>query len=1031
MTLNEAKKLFANPPLENRPSPFWFWNDHLDPKRLADQYDRLLDAGMGGAIMHARSGLPCDQYLDERWWRSIDAVVKRAHQRGGTAWLYDEYGWPSGTAAGRVPKNHPEFRMQHIKMDDFIVGAPGQPEVEPASLVAAFLVTRTDLNHGFQRRYDRSGSHFPDRIACEHIEDPSDLSTYQGQRVLLFHEHFLDGALNYFDPEAAAEFIRTTHEEYYRRWAEYFGTSIKHSFMDEAGVFSGAADLPWWNDGRFISLFQERRGYDIRPHLPALLFEIPGHESTRFDYWSLVGELFREGFGRPLHLWCKAHHIYYTGHYVFEANLKEATRQLGSCMPLYEYQGMPGIDILGNDFYSRRLEQEAYSYYVVTIKQAASVAHQLEKPGPMSESYGVGGHAMGPESMQTATNFQMALGVTHLCQHASFYSIRGHRRFDCPPFVDWRQPYWPFIRKHFDAIGRMSWLLSQGADIRKTLLLHPQASIQATYRQWRIRDEYKSENYLFDADQPDECTDKHFCLLTAALLDAQIDHDYGDEEIIAGHAQVSGAALHIGAAEYQLVVLPPLVNIRTSTLTLLQTFAASGGTIVSVGSAPILLDGRPSEKALAFIRDHAIRIVDGIDRFDYTFAITELTRLGARTITARNGEDDVPALKVRRQTWDGRDLFFIPNVSREEVAAHVEINPTVNGSLEEWDISTGETRPLAACKAGEPLTLDLHWAPHEAKTFVSVPGAPAHLEADQRTPIDALALEWTGRPTSPNLLALDECHLFHERGHLSSRMGLAQVRAFLAQAIEKAGGPVKIRARYGFDVAYAAPISSASLVLEPREDTAITLNGEPIPLEPAGSLFDPSIQRFPTNAIKAGRNILEIEATYTSEKDFPSPWLMGAFNVPLTDNPDFTLRALRDPIPVGPWHTVGLPFYAGTVTYSSEVELAHEPDRRFLLELPGLAGSAAIRVNGETVDHLLWPPYVCDVTKHVKAGDNTIEIEVANTLRNLFGPHYDPNEGNNTGPSDPTYYGQAGQPKRFLDYGLLASPTITVHRTGG
>ena len=51
MDLEQEKKLFKNPPLDARPAPFWFWNDRLDPKRLADQFDRMIDAGMGGATL--------------------------------------------------------------------------------------------------------------------------------------------------------------------------------------------------------------------------------------------------------------------------------------------------------------------------------------------------------------------------------------------------------------------------------------------------------------------------------------------------------------------------------------------------------------------------------------------------------------------------------------------------------------------------------------------------------------------------------------------------------------------------------------------------------------------------------------------------------------------------------------------------------------------------------------------------------------------------------------------------------------------
>ena len=74
MDLPELKALFEYPPMDARPAPFWFWNDHLEPQRLVEQLDRLLEAGAGGAVMHARGGLPPEEYLDERWFAAIEAV---------------------------------------------------------------------------------------------------------------------------------------------------------------------------------------------------------------------------------------------------------------------------------------------------------------------------------------------------------------------------------------------------------------------------------------------------------------------------------------------------------------------------------------------------------------------------------------------------------------------------------------------------------------------------------------------------------------------------------------------------------------------------------------------------------------------------------------------------------------------------------------------------------------------------------------------------------------------------------------------
>ncbi|HQE62029.1 MAG TPA: hypothetical protein PLV10_07145, partial [Candidatus Latescibacteria bacterium] len=98
MEIQAAKERFVSPPATNRPVIFWFWNDHLHPERLVWQYDRLIEAGMAGAVMHARGGLESAEYLDERWFAAVDAVVKHAAEKGTVVWIYDELGWPSGSA---------------------------------------------------------------------------------------------------------------------------------------------------------------------------------------------------------------------------------------------------------------------------------------------------------------------------------------------------------------------------------------------------------------------------------------------------------------------------------------------------------------------------------------------------------------------------------------------------------------------------------------------------------------------------------------------------------------------------------------------------------------------------------------------------------------------------------------------------------------------------------------------------------------------------------------------------------------------
>ena len=84
--------------------PFWSWNDKLEPEALAWQIRWMKEKGLGGFIMHARSGL-VTEYLSEEWMKCIEACTKEARDLGMKAWVYDENGWPSGFVGGELLKD--------------------------------------------------------------------------------------------------------------------------------------------------------------------------------------------------------------------------------------------------------------------------------------------------------------------------------------------------------------------------------------------------------------------------------------------------------------------------------------------------------------------------------------------------------------------------------------------------------------------------------------------------------------------------------------------------------------------------------------------------------------------------------------------------------------------------------------------------------------------------------------------------------------------------------------------------------------
>ncbi|MCB1125926.1 MAG: hypothetical protein KDM81_05480 [Verrucomicrobiae bacterium] len=88
------------------------------------------------------------------------------------------------------------------------------------------------------------------------------------------------------------------------------------------------------------------------------------------------------------------------------------------------------------------------------------------------------------------------------------------------------------------------------------------------------------------------------------------------------------------------------------------------------------------------------------------------------------------------------------------------------------------------------------------------------------------------------------------------------------------------------------------------------------------------------------------------------------------------------------WKEQGLPFYAGTVAYQQDfkVEDATGP---FFVRLPAWLGSVArVKVNGRLAGRIISPPWQCDVTDQIVAGQNTVVVEVVGTLKNTLGPHH-------------------------------------------
>lgn len=198
--------LFGQPPVDFYPSVFWYWNDRIPSERIREQLHdiqahKLLTVcivPMPRDFGPERHGNHLDvDYLSPEYFARYRLAMDEVKRLGMKAWLYDEGGWPSGSATGRVVKSDPNLAAQTLVAERRLL-APGERPATPPGAVTAFVENGKTL------------------VVCR-----------------VQHSDFQPDRLN---PAATRRFIELTHEGYRRIMPEYLGSLIPWAFTDEPAV---------------------------------------------------------------------------------------------------------------------------------------------------------------------------------------------------------------------------------------------------------------------------------------------------------------------------------------------------------------------------------------------------------------------------------------------------------------------------------------------------------------------------------------------------------------------------------------------------------------------------------------------------------------------------------------------------------------------------------------------------------------------------------------------------------------------------
>jgi len=373
--------------------------DLLDfEERVGRELARLRDLGAGGIVVN----VGYDDYLDndEAWQRFVTGV-RAAAELGLRVWIYDEDGYPSGAAGGKVLRGHPE--LEAIGLKKLTIANPKFPlsvaVPEPRATLYALAGLKPDgsrfwlpLAAGTTEATVSSGDY-------EAVEAYFVAPLYEGTHAVLN----IAAARRYpnlLDRRAVSRFLKLTYVRYFDRLPEDLRPHVEAFFPDEPSLMAFA--LPMVERDPFLELdpvnwelplfpsvpwsaeleleFLSDHRYALRPHVDALFSgSTEAARKVRRDFWETVSRVYAANFAAQAEQVCDALGMELSGHFLAEETIAQHVALHGDLLRALQHLHRPGLDLLTCNL-------ELFPNHIITHKVAQSAAFLASRCRVMSET---------------------------------------------------------------------------------------------------------------------------------------------------------------------------------------------------------------------------------------------------------------------------------------------------------------------------------------------------------------------------------------------------------------------------------------------------------------------------------------------------------------------------------------------------------------------------------------------------------------------------------------------------------------------
>ena len=575
--IDDLQKGFQTPPDDAGIMMRWWWFGPAVTKPELERELRVMkEGGIGGVEIQpvypllpedTTAGIKNLPFLSDEFIDALRFTSQKTKELGMRLDLTLGSGWSFGGAKVPINEASGALRVERVKVSANTKRIPLPSMIPTEKLLAVF----SKIVPTGEQPDDPDWTELKD-IHDDAVWFPENL---KGNFEILF---FISGktgmmvkrpsvgsegyVLNHLDKTSVENYLKNTGD---RLMQAFDKNNPPYSvFSDSLEVYN----QDWTDD--FLTEFQKRRGYDLKPYLPALVMDIGAKTSDiRYDWGRTLTELFNEKFAKPMTDW--AH--------------RNGTRFRS------QNYGIPPAAISSSAF-TDISDGEGAQWKVVRAARWASSANHIYGKNITSSETWTWLHSPSfratPLDMKAEADIHFLQGINQLIGHGWGYTPTGLEypggRFYAAGSYTEKNPWWIVMPDLAKYLQRMSWLMRQGKQKNDIALYLPNADAYAHFSAGKV--------HLIDVEK--ELVGEK---IMPQIFDAGYNLDFFDDEMLKLNGKVEKNKLILGASDYRIVVLPGIERMPLESLKKLDEFVKSGGILVATRRIPTIAPGFKTTEA--------------------------------------------------------------------------------------------------------------------------------------------------------------------------------------------------------------------------------------------------------------------------------------------------------------------------------------------------------------------------------------------------------------------------------------------------